>query len=121
LIVTAQGGKIKEVCQMEIGKNQDRQALNQIKRILSGLGPDSYIAKALMGTFAKEVGCRENFEAAVGLAEELRQVRLPEQFVRDHEAAAVNQRESLLRQLEEAEAKVTEIKARLYDLTAFEY
>lgn len=102
---------------METMKNQDLQALEQIGGILAGLGPDSYIAAALKRSFGIS---RSAPQKAPAPPDELRQVRLPEQVVREWETSAADQREALRHQLAEAEALVAALKAKLYDLTVAE-
>jgi len=105
---------------METVKNQEYQTLKEMERILAGLDLNSYIAEALQKAFGKEAEGYNDSGATVGLPDELRQVRLPEEFVRGGEEAEENPRESLLRQLAEAESRVMELKARLYDLIVSE-
>ncbi len=104
---------------METMKNQDLQALEQIGGILAGLGPDSYIAAALKRSFGIPQPDRAAPQKAPALPDELRQVRLPEQVVREWETSAADQR-ALRHQLAEAEALVVALKAKLYDLTVVE-
>jgi len=83
LIVTVQGEKIKEVCQMESIENRERHALEQIRRILAGLGPSSYIAEAIRGAFGEAAECQDTSGKEASPADELRQVRLPERTVQE--------------------------------------
>ena len=101
---------------METMKNQDLQALEQIGSILAGLGPDSYIAAALKRSFGILQPDRAASQKAPAPPDELQQVRLPEQVVREWETSAADQREALRHQLAEAEALVAALKAKLYDL-----
>lgn len=101
-------------------KNQDLQALEQIGGILAGLGPDSYIATALKRSFGISQSDQPNPWQAPTSPDELRQMRLPEQVVREWEASAADQREALQHQLVDAEALVASLKAKLYDLTVAE-
>ena len=105
---------------METMKNQDLQALEQIGSILAGLGPDSYIAAALKRSFGILQPDRVASQKAPAPPDELQQVRLPEQVVREWETSAADQREALRHQLAEAEALVAALKAKLYDLTVAE-
>ncbi len=105
---------------MEIIKNQDLQALEQIGGILAGLGPDSYIVAALKRSFDTSRSDQPAPQKAPTPPDELQQVRLPEQVVREWESSAADQREALRHQLAEAEALVAALKAKLYDLTVAE-
>ncbi len=105
---------------METMKNQDLQALEQIVGILAGLGPDSYIAAALKKSFDIPRSGPNDPPKTPTPPDDLRQVRLPEQVVREWESSAVDQREAIQRQLAEAEAQVAILKAKLYDLTVAE-
>ena len=105
---------------METMKNRDLQALEQIGGILAGLGPDSYIAAALKRSFGITQTDRPASQKAPAPPDELQQVRLPEQVVREWETSAADQREALRHQLAEAEALVAALKAKLYDLTVAE-
>ena len=105
---------------METMKNQDLQALEQIGSILASLGPDSYIAAALKRSFGILQPDRAASQKAPAPPDELQQVRLPEQVVREWETSAADQREALRHQLAEAEALVAALKAKLYDLTVAE-
>ncbi len=105
---------------MEIIKNQDLQALEQIGGILAGLGPDSYIVAALKRSFDTSRSDQPAPQKAPTPPDELQQVRLPEQVVREWETSAADQREALRHQLAEAEALVAALKAKLYDLTVAE-
>lgn len=102
---------------MDTMENQDLQALEQIGGILAGLGPDSYIVAALKRSFGIS---RPAPQKAPAPPDELQQVRLPEQLVREWETSAADQREALQHQLAEAEALVAALKAKLYDLTVAE-
>mgnify|MGYP007003802429 CR=1 FL=1 len=99
---------------MESIENRERQALEQIGRIIAGLGPGSYIAEALREAFGGGAEFQSTAGGAANLADELRQVRLPDRTVQKWEA---DRREVLQRQLAEAEAQVAALKAELYDLT----
>lgn len=99
---------------MESIENRERQALEQIGRIIAGLGPGSYIAEALRGAFGEDAEFQGTSGGAASLADELQQVRLPDRTVQEWEA---DRREVLQRQLAEAEAQVAALKAELYDLT----
>ena len=101
-------------------KNQDLQALEQISSILAGLGPDSYIVAALKRSFGISRSDRPAPPKSPAPPDELQQVRLPEQVVREWETSAADQREALRHQLAEAEALVAALKAKLYDLTVAE-
>lgn len=105
---------------MEIIKNQDLQALEQIGGILAGLGPDSYIVAALKRSFDTSRSDQPAPQKAPTPPDELQQVRLPEQVVREWETSAADQREALRHQLAEAEALVAILKAKLYDLSVAE-
>ncbi len=105
---------------METMKNQDLQALEQIGCILAGLGPDSYIAAALKRSFGTSRPDRPASQKAPAPPDELQQVRLPERTVCEWETSAADQREALRHQLAEAEALVSTLKAKLYDLTVAE-
>ena len=99
---------------MEKMENQERQALEQIREIVDGLGADSYIAAAFRGAFAvADVSLGGSGEAAAGPVPRLEDVRLPEAIVREWEAAG--QREALRHRAEVAEAQVLALKAKLYD------
>ena len=99
---------------MESIENRERQALEQIGRIIAGLGSGSYIAEALQKAFGGDAEFQGTAGGAANLADELRQVRLPDRTVQKWEA---DRREVLQRQLAEAEAQVAALKAELYDLT----
>ena len=89
-------------------KDQELQALDQIKAIVERLGPDSYIGTAIRNAY-------EGIEEPTSDAAEV-PVRLPEKTVREWEEAA--DREALQRRLSEAEVEVLRLKAQLYDLNA---
>ena len=105
---------------METMKNQDLQAWEQIGGILASLGPDSYIVAALKKSFGSSQPDRLTPQKSLAPPDDLRQVRLPEQVVREWESSAADQREALRHQLAEAEALVAALKAKLYDLTVAE-
>ena len=105
---------------METMKNQDLQAWEQIGGILASLGPDSYIVAALKRSFDTSRSDQPAPQKAPTPPDELQQVRLPEQVVREWETSAADQREALRHQLAEAEALVAALKAKLYDLTVAE-
>ena len=92
---------------METMKNQDLQALE-------------HIAAALKRSFGILQPDRAASQKAPAPPDELQQVRLPEQVVREWETSAADQREALRHQLAEAEALVAALKAKLYDLTVAE-
>lgn len=93
-------------------KNQEQQALEQIRAIIETLGPDSYIASALQNIFSAS----SEVPGDPKLTDELQQIRLPEKTVQEWDTAS--QIEDLQQQIGEAQAHLAELTRKLYHLTA---
>ena len=93
---------------MENVKNQEQQALEQIRAIIETLGPDSYITSALQNIFSAP--------SEANSLDELQQVRLPEKIVEEWDTAS--QIEELQQQIGETQAHLAELTRKLYHLTA---
>ena len=93
---------------MESQKNQEQQALEQIRTIIETLGPDSYITSALQNIFSAP--------SEANPLDEMQQIRLPEKTVQEWDTAS--QIEELQQQIKEAEAHLAVLKEKLYHLTA---
>jgi len=99
---------------VEITKDQEREALQQIKAMVADLGPDSYIATAFRGVFAiAEENIDNDFsgnpvEQAQDLGEQLAQRTVQGGLLAD-ELAEYKAR------AEAAEAQLITLKAKLYD------
>lgn len=65
-------------------KNQEQQALEQIRAIIETLGPDSYIASALQNIFSTP----SEVPGDPKLTDELRQIHLPEKTVQECNTAS---------------------------------
>ena len=93
---------------MESQKNQEQQALEQIRAIIETLGPDSYITSALQNIFSAP--------SEANPLDELQQIRLPEKTVQEWDTAS--QIEELQQQIGETQAHLAELTRKLYHLTA---
>lgn len=86
-------------------KNQEYEALKQIREIIASLGENSPIAAAFRRAFGDLLPTHEEAPGAVD-------VILPEQLVRQWEDDG--RREALLRQMDEVTAQVTALRNSLY-------
>ena len=120
-----------------VTKEQERKALEQIKKIVDSLGADSYIATAFDGCFED---ARENIEndfalcmkdryeterkRAKDLQEEVDRLKADlrkekecgEELGLDRESELVSLRDDAECRAEVAEAEIIRLKAKLYDL-----
>ena len=131
-----------------ITKDQERKALEQIKKIVDSLGDDSYIGTAFEGCFeiaAKNIendfacSMKERAEIAERRKREL-EIKLVKQdqeiteleaklMAQDQELERLNEKSELLTnenkriqsELDKADEEITKLKVNLYDLTATEY
>ena len=131
-----------------ITKDQERKALEQIKKIVDSLGDDSYIGTAFEGCFeiaAKNIendfacSMKERAEIAERRKREL-EIKLVKQdheiteleaklMAQDQELERLNAKSELLTnenkriqsELDKADEEITKLKVKIYDLTATEY
>jgi len=95
-------------------KEQELEALQQIKALVAGLGPRSYIATAFKGVFdIAQENIENDFSGnPVDHAEELG-VQLAERTVQVGQLA--QERDEYKARAEAAEAQLVDLKAKLYD------
>mgnify|MGYP000781491042 CR=1 FL=1 len=109
-------------------KDQERRALAQIKKIVEGLGPDSYIGTAFKGVF-EDAEQDIEYDTAYSMKERLESAEVAEQHLRETLAAA-NERlgelggliDKLKEQLRQKEVELAQSrlpKWLLEDLRAF--
>ena len=99
---------------VEITKDQERETLQQIKALVAGLGPNSYIATAFKGVFdIAEENIENDFsgnpvEQAQSLGEQLAQRTV-------QVCQLAEERDGYKALAEIAEAQLIVLKAKLYD------
>lgn len=95
-------------------KDQEREALEQIKAMVADLGPDSYIATAFRGVFdIAEENIENDFSGSpVDHAQELGE-QLAQRTVQVGQLA--EERDAYKARAEAAEAQLVVLKAKLYD------
>ena len=99
---------------VEITKDQEREALQQIKDLVADLGPHSYIATAFRGVFdIAEENIENDFSGnPVEQAQELGE-QLAQRTVQVGQLA--EERDEYKARAEAAEAQLITLKAKLYD------
>ena len=102
---------------VEITKDQEREALEQIKALVAGLGPNSYIATAFRSVFdIAEENIDNDFSGnPVDHAQELGE-QLAQRTVQVGQLA--EERDEYKARAEAAEAQLIVLKAKLYDYMA---
>ena len=112
-----------------ITKDQERKALEQIKKIVDSLGDDSYIGTAFEGCFEIAAKNIENdFACSMKERAEIAERRKRELEI-DQELERLNAKSELLTnenkriqsELDKADEEITKLKVKIYDLTATEY